>query len=189
VRIGRTVRRVERSLLQRVYGFDRWHVGHAGEPYVADIVDHLNTWPDADREGVVEIGCGLGDILRRLRFRTRVGLDRDAGVISAARFLARFQAGERPRFNVFEFPREQLTGVYNAIIMVNWIHQVDPDILSRAARAYAAQHLRPGGALVLDTVDDAAYEHNHDIRSLAPPGAAIEQLGEYPRGRRVWVVR
>jgi len=79
--------------------------------------------------------------------------------------------------------------VYNAMIMVNWIHQVDPDVLRRAAHAYAAQHLRPGGALVLDTVDDSAYEHSHDIRSLGPPGAAIEQLGEYPRGRRVWVVR
>lgn len=189
MRIGRTVRRLERGLLQRVYGFDRWHVGHAGEQYAADIVEYLNAWPDANREAVVEIGCGLGDILRHLRFHTRVGLDRDAGAIAAARFLARFQAGEPPRFEVFEFPRGQLTGVYNAMIMVNWIHQVDPDVLRRAAHAYAAQHLRPGGALVLDTVDDSAYEHSHDIRSLAPPGAAIEQLGEYPRGRRVWVVR
>jgi hypothetical protein len=79
--------------------------------------------------------------------------------------------------------------VYNAIIMVNWIHQVDPKILGQAVRAYAAQHLRPGGGLVLDTVDDPAYEHNHDIHELAPPGATIEHVGEYARGRHVWVVR
>ena len=69
MRVGRTLQRLERNLLQRLYGFDRWHVGHGGERYAADIVSRLNGRPEADRESVVEIGCGLGDILRRLRFR------------------------------------------------------------------------------------------------------------------------
>ena len=81
-----------------------------------------------------------------------------------------------------------MTGVYNAIIMVNWIHQVDPDTLRRAVRSYVADHLHPRGGVVLDTVEDPAYEYRHDIHSLAPPGAAIEHVGEYARGRHVWVV-
>ncbi|HTK28841.1 MAG TPA: methyltransferase [Vicinamibacterales bacterium] len=187
--IARRLTRWERALLQRVYGFDRWHVGHAGEAYAQDIVRALNAWPEAGRESAVEIGCGLGDILRRLAFRDRLGLDRDAGAIAAARLLARFGRGAPPRFERFEFPRSELTGVYNAIIMVNWIHQVDPETLRAAVHRLAAGHLRPGGAIVLDTVADPAYEHNHDIRALAPAGAAIAALGSYPRGRHVWVVR
>ena len=188
-KVARLAFRWQRSALQRVYGFDRWHVGHAGETYARDIVRTLNGWPDSERESVVEIGCGLGDILRHLRFRERLGLDMDRGALEAARLLARFQRGQSPRFEPFEFPRSPLTGVYNAIILVNWIHQVERDIVAGAVRTYAAHHLRPGGAVVLDTVDDPAYEHNHDVRALAWPGASIEQVGRYPRGRHVWVLR
>ena len=38
-------------------------------------------------ERVVEVGCGLGDILSRIEARDRFGLDEDANVIRAARFL------------------------------------------------------------------------------------------------------
>jgi hypothetical protein len=188
-KVGRLLHRWERGLLQRAYGFDRWHVGHAGEDYAKDIVRALNAWPAERRNAVVEIGCGLGDIVRHLRFTERLGLDRDRGAIQAARFLARFQSGRAPRFEMFEFPQTPLTGVYNAIVMVNWIHQVDQDTLARAVGTYAASHLLPGGAVVLDTVDDAAYEHNHDVRALAWPGASIEPIGRYARGRHVWVLR
>ena len=189
MRIGRSIQRWERRLLQRVYGFDGWHVGHGGEPYAGDIVRYLNGWPETDRQAVAEIGCGLGDILRHLRFQTRLGLDCDPHVLAAARLLARLQGRTRPRFEVFEFPQARLTGVYNAIIMVNWIHQVDPEPLREAVHSCVAQHLRPGGRVVLDTVDDPAYTYNHDVHVLAPPGAAIDHLGQYARGRHVWVVR
>lgn len=188
-RLTRRAHRWTRSVLQRVYGFDRWHVGHAGEAYAADVVALLNSWPAAQRQSVVEIGCGLGDILRRLAFEQRLGLDRDAGVLRAARLLARFGRGPAPRFEPFAFPDGHLTGVYNAIIMVNWIHQIDPDTLRRAVHAYAAHHLARGGAVVLDTVDDPAYAHNHDVQALAWEGARVEAVGRYARGRHVWVLR
>ena len=189
MKVGRTVQRLERGLLQRLYGFDRWHVGHAGEPYAADIVRYLNGQPEADRQTVAEIGCGLGDILRRLRFRTRLGLDRDPRVLSAARLLARFQGGTPPHFEVFEFPRARLAGTYNAIVMVNWIHEIDPEPLRQAVASYFVQHLHAGGRVVLDTVDDPAYTYNHDIQRLAPPGAVTDHLGRYARHRDVWVLR
>ena len=187
--VGRRLQRLERQALQRIYGFDRWHVGHAGETYAIDIVRYLNARSSADQASVVEIGCGLGDILRHVHAPTRLGLDRDPGVLAAARLLARFQAGPAPRYELFDFPRTPLSGAYDTIVMVNWIHQIDGDSLRLAVHAYTAQHLRPGGRIILDTVEDPAYMYNHDVHALAPPGVAIECLGEYPRGRRVWVVR
>jgi 2-polyprenyl-3-methyl-5-hydroxy-6-metoxy-1,4-benzoquinol methylase len=189
VRPGRTIRRLGRDALQRAYGFDRWHVGHGGEQYAADIVRTLNAWPEADRQAAVEIGCGLGDIIRRLHFQQRLGLDRDPRVLRAARLLSAFQGGGRTRFEVFEFPSARLSGVYDAIVMVNWIHAIDPERLRQSLWLYCAQHLRPGGAVVLDTVEDRAYGYNHDVHRLAPVGASIDHLGQYPRGRHVWVVR
>jgi SAM-dependent methyltransferase len=164
-------------------------VGHAGERYAADIVRYVNALPEQDREAIVEIGCGLGDIIRHLHARERLGLDHDPGVVAAARFLARLQRGRRPRFETFEFPQTTLTGTYNAIIMVNWIHQVDADTLRAAIGAYYAHHLLPGGCIVLDTVGDRAFMYNHDVHTLVPPGAEIDHLGTYPRARHVWAVR
>lgn len=187
--VARRFHRWTRTALQRVYGFDRWHIGHAGEAYAADIVAALNAWPAAQRHSVAEIGCGLGDILRHLAFEERAGFDRDAGALSAARFLSRFDRGTPLRLERFDFPGSELTGVYNAIIMVNWIHQIDPETLRRAVHGYAARHLAPGGAIVLDTVDDPAYGNNHDVRALAWPGAHAEPIGRYARGRQVWMVR
>ena len=189
MRIGRTLHRLERSLLQRYYGFDRWHIGHAGEAYAADIVRRLNAWPDTGRQTVVEIGCGLGDILRHLRFGTRLGLDRDSRVLDAARFLSRFGAGPPPRLEVWDFPAKRLVGTHNAIIMVNWIHDIEPEQLRLAVGDLFSAHLAPGGSLVLDTVQDPTYTYNHDIQRLAPPGAVTDHLGRYARNRDVWFIR
>ena len=176
-------------MLQRAYGFDRWHVGHAGEAYARDIVRALNAWPAPEREAAVEIGCGLGDILRHLAFRERLGLDADEGVLGAARLLARLQRGSSPRFGRFHFPQSELSSVS---MRSSWSTGFTRSIRTRFAApcaSYAAHHLSPGGAVVLDTIEDAAYVHNHDVRALAWPGASVDEIGRYPRGRHVWVLR
>jgi SAM-dependent methyltransferase len=188
MRVARTLLRWQRTVLQRLYGFDTWHVGHANETYVADIVRHLNHRPAEARGRVVEIGCGTGDILRRLRYEHRLGLDRDAGVLAAARLLALAQFSARPRFEHFEFPIDTLAGVYDAIIMVNWTHLVPPEQLRPVLQQYAAKHLRPEGVIVLDTVKDPAYTYAHDVHAFGLPRIKIDRLGEYPRGRQVWVL-
>jgi hypothetical protein len=109
-------------------------------------------------------------------------------VLRAARILALTRGG-RPRYDTFDFPGATLTGRYNAIIMVNWIHDIDPETLREAVALYLSSHLRPLGALILDTVQDAAYTYNHDIQRLAPPGVHITHLGRYSRHRDVWALR
>jgi SAM-dependent methyltransferase len=188
MRIGRPLSRLQRRLLQRLYGFDTWHVGHANETYVADIVRHLNARRVASRGAAVEIGCGTGDILRRLRFATRLGLDADARVLRAARVLSIAGRGPRPRFEVFRFPGAALSGSYDAIIMVNWIHLIAPAILRPALASYFNAHLQPGGELVVDTIADPAYTYNHDVHILAPRSATIHHLGRYHRNRDVWAL-
>ena len=184
--VRRRLSRVGRRALQGVYGFDAWHVGHGNEPYVADIARYLNRRPESGRQSVVEIGCGLGDILRPLRFQERLGLDWEPSVVRAARARCRLQNGLR--FDVFEFPSSHLYGEHDAIVMVNWIHAIAPAVLEDALHLFARDHLRPGGCLVIDTVADPAYTYNHDVRALAPPEVTIERIGAYPRGREVWAL-
>ena len=96
---------LERSLLQRVYGFDRWHVGHAGEAYAADIVRYLNAWPRRRSRG------RRRDRLRPRRHPAPSALPyaRRPGSRSPAPSRPPgswrgFRRAHRPRFEVFEFP-------------------------------------------------------------------------------------
>src|SRR4051812_17445146 len=74
------------SCVGRMFELDPWHANapYSCRPYKKSVVDLVNSLKP---ERVVEIGCGLGEILVRIQARHRFGLDTDADVIRAARFL------------------------------------------------------------------------------------------------------
>jgi SAM-dependent methyltransferase len=187
-RVGQFVRHLDRHLLRGIVGFDIWHVNRLGDrPYALQVLAYLNGLPEARRGRVVEIGCGLGDILRRLHFRERLGLDADSAVLRAARVLAGVSR-HRPRFARFTFPGP-LNGRYDAIVMVNWPHLVSEEGLRSHLAAYVHDHLSPAGVLVIDTVQDPAYTYHHQIDRLAPAGSSVAKLGDFDRQRELWAIR
>lgn len=188
-RAGQFVRHLDRYLLRWVFGFDRWHVNRLRDrPYAMRVIAFLNGLPDGLRGRVAEVGCGLGDILRRLAFRERVGLDAERSVIRAARLIARLSGHGHIRFAVFTFPGP-LEGRYDAIVLVNWPHLVDEATLRPQIGLYIRDHLAPGGVLIIDTVQDHAYTFNHSIVRLLPDTSRVEKLGDFERGRELWAVR
>jgi len=62
-------------LLQRLYHFDRWHIRPIEIRYYAlDLCKHLNEFiAKQGLKTVVEIGCGIGDILARIKADHVVG--------------------------------------------------------------------------------------------------------------------
>lgn len=183
--------RSSRRAMRLFFHFDAWHLSTWYEkPYARDIVRHLNGRPAAGRGSVIEIGCGLGDILRRLRFVHRTGYDKEPAVLDAARFLARFGRGPAIDFQQFEFPGTPLKGGSDGIVMVNWIHHVAPDMLRRKIGEYFGGHLLPGGEIIIDTVQDQSYKYNHDIAYLtAGIAATVTRIGEYHRQRETWSIK
>lgn len=187
-RAAQFVRHLDRYLLKWIFGFDLWHVNRLGDrPYALRVIAYLNDLPEDRRGRVVEIGCGLGDILRRLQFRERLGLDADRAVLRAARLLAG-SSRTGPRFTDFTFPHP-LDGRYDAIIMVNWPHLVDEERLRPQLAEYVHAHLAPKGVLIVDTVQDPAYTHHHHIDRLAPAGSAVTKLGDFERRRELWAIQ
>lgn len=187
-RAAQFVRHLDRYLLRRVFGFDRWHVNRlADRPYALRVIGYLNAWPEDRRGRVVEIGCGLGDIVRRLRFRERLGFDADPAVLRAARVLTTLTRQRHLRLDEGTFPLA-LDGRYDAIVMVNWPHLFDEDQLRPQLARYVHDHLNPVGLLIIDTVQDPAYTYNHRIERLAPAGSPISRLGSFERQRELWAV-
>ena len=181
-------KKISRYALKLFFGFDRWHVTPLQErPYAMDVVAYCNRLHN--RKYFVEIGCGLGDLVRHVHFDSRVGYDQDLNAIRAARFLSKLERQKRTQFKLFRFPDSSLVDRACVIVMVNWIHHIDPDLLGIQIRKYFTENLEPGGAIIIDTVQDAAYKFNHNVKELTESlCCTVERIGSYERERELWSI-
>lgn len=187
--IGGYITKSWKWILQKIYHFDKWHVTYLQErEYALDVIRFANR--HSSRMAVCEIGCGLGDIVKNLRYKKRVGLDNSPEVLKAARFLSTLQRSKPIEYRLFNFPGDSLNGRFDTIIMVNWIHHIHPDVLRAKIAEYFDIHLTTGGVIVIDTVQDKAYEFNHDIAFLTNNlTCQLIRIGEYKRQREVWAIK
>lgn len=179
-----------RVALRRFIPFDPWHrMPLAAKDYAVGIIEHLNALPAGRRGRVADIGCGLGDILLNLDFEERHGFDSDPAVLKAAEIVRRSHFRGRARFALHSFPGDRLDGLFDAVILVGWLHGIPSDPAREGIERMFADNVRPGGCLVIDTVSKDGYPYRHEAAVLLGDlGGRVEQLGAYPCGRRVWKV-
>lgn len=179
------------GLLQRIYGFNTWHINpYSKRPYAKAIVSHLNK--RSARQSVLEIGCGLGDILRRLDFKNKKGLDREQAVLNAAAFMTKFHNASNGTvsYKIFDLLDDEINGTFEAIIMVNWIHEIPPQILAEKFNTLFTAHLKPGGELIFDVLDNPDYKYNHSPNELTSGiNADLSLIGRYDYNRHVYSAR
>lgn len=182
------ITRMWRRGLRLVYKFDKWHVSSIDQrKYAQDIIDYCNK--KSNKNSFLEIGCGLGDILLNVRYKTKKGLDNDPAVLKAASFLAKIK-GQKVDFAVFNFPSSPLNGSFDVLTMVNWIHHIEPLVLKSKIADYFNTNLTAEGEILIDTVQDKDYEYNHDVNFLIKDlNCSLYRLGEYPRQREVWAIK
>lgn len=92
-------------------------------PYKKVVINAANT---LQQETVVEVGCGLGDIIRRVDGSHRIGIDIDRNIIKAARFICRkdsinFIVGSFKELNDLENVK------IDCLIMINFLHRLHLD--------------------------------------------------------------
>jgi SAM-dependent methyltransferase len=181
--------RFPRRILKSIFQFDEWHLMSAAErKYVAEIIAFLNSLPKSKRDSVVEIGCGLGDIIRNLRFKKKFGYDGEEKVIKAASLVSALSF-DKTRFFPFVFPFSVLKGKWNVIVLVNWIHHIEPSVLKENIQTYFSENLLSGGCVVVDTVQASNYKYNHDISFLsADISCNLVKIGSYESQREVFAM-
>ena len=179
-----------RFLLRLFLPFDPWHcIPLAAKDYAVGIIEHLNSLSRDRRGRVADIGCGLGDILLNLRFEDRLGLDKDPAVLRGTEIIRKTHLRGKARFAVCSFPEVRLDGGFDAVIMVNWPHAFPPDPLKNGISRIFRENLGHGGCLIIDTVSKEGYPYRHAAESLLGDlGGTLEQIGDFPCGRRVWKV-
>jgi ubiquinone/menaquinone biosynthesis C-methylase UbiE len=142
--------------LQRKYGFQQWHITPINfRPYAISIVKYLNR---QSKNKVVEIGCGLGEIIGNIKDCNRIGVDIDENVISAARKIY-----HNVQFDVGTFENIKNQSI-DYLITVNFIHLISPEELKEKYRFLCKNNdIR---YFVLDIVDSPTYKYNHNIDYL-----------------------
>lgn len=162
-----SIRRCYYFFLQKRFGFHPWHRSpKEHRKYALDLIDLLGRQIDPGGI-VVEIGCGLGEIIRTISMQrkdiTARAYDISTEVLSAARYLDKsgrvtYQNGS------FEAVKEQKI---DYLITVNFIHILDAPTLSSAyAGICEAKEIKH---IVCDTVLSDSYTYNHDMEKILPP--------------------
>jgi hypothetical protein len=150
--------------LRLLFGFDPWHASapYSCRPYKALVVEMANS---LEPSIVVEVGCGLGEIISRVNAVERFGIDSDVRVIRAARFLHRgrgFWIHDDASCIQRIVPPELSI---DCLIMVNWIHNLNPERLSKLLLPL----LPRTRYLILDAIDadgPNSYLYKHDFSFL-----------------------
>jgi SAM-dependent methyltransferase len=177
-----------RIMLYYIFRFDKWHTTILSQRmYALDIIRYCNTL-ETDKH-VLEIGCGLGDIIRNVNALKSCGYDRDVNALKAAAFLSFFRPG-RISFSQHEFPKDEIKGHYDVIILVNWIHSIVPSVLKHKIHEIFRMNLNLNGKIIVDTVRGKEYMFNHDIDFLIDGIDCVkEKLGVYNHIREIWIIK
>ena len=73
--------------LQKVYHFDPWHISpYELRRYLQAVAEYMNGKAPAV---VVDVGCGLGELLRHTKAKVKIGYDVCEDTLGAARALSR----------------------------------------------------------------------------------------------------
>lgn len=175
-----------RLYLKFIFQFQKWHLSpYSKKKYCHLITAELNK--KEKRENVLDLGCGLGDILIRLNYKRKLGIDIDQNVIRAANFLNyfRFLQFGKSKYLCEDIFKLSLAESYDAIIIVNWIHNIDPNEL-KILFQILYKNISDSGFLVFDIIDNKDYKFNHNIEFLISDfNSSYYVHGPFEYGRHV----
>jgi SAM-dependent methyltransferase len=190
--IGNTVRgfitKTKYKALRKKYSFDLWHITPLElRRYAVGISALLG---NQIREGdvVVDIGCGLGDLLRRVYDKASVraeyyGFDVSGEAIAAAKHISQKR---NIHFSVGSFAEAagQVNGQIDWLVAVNFLHGANPETASDCFREILS--VNPVRNIIVDIVPHNGIEH--DFSEILPREYHLEYTSEpYEGGRLIQV--
>ena len=117
------------TLIKPIFGFEEWHRSNPFhlrpyKKYVVDLINELN--PNT----TIEVGCGLGEMLQRVKSKKKIGIDPSPNVIKANRLVHTFSntewvVGDISAINDLD------TKDIDVIFMIGWLHIIKPKELQK----------------------------------------------------------
>ena len=129
-----------REYLQKIIGFDKWHLNTLNERfYAVPTIKRINGMicsGEVFNGAIIEVGCGLGDIISAVRWKDKLGYDIDRKAVLAARLL---HPGTSFRVGTFDVIKNRKIAV---LIALNFLNRV------------------------VDEVQSPPYQYTHDYTAL-----------------------
>jgi SAM-dependent methyltransferase len=119
--------------------------------------------------GVVDIGCGLGDLVTLLpKTISYLGIDIDQKVVNAAR--TRFYFRRNVTFKCENLLEQQLSSPFEIVFMLNWLHHVSTNTLKSLTKnlAHSITKNNPNESyyLCFDSIEMDGYPHSHTLNDM-----------------------
>lgn len=178
------------TLLKKRYRFARWHLSPIEHrKYAMDIVEAVQSLSAAGAS-IAEVGCGLGEILRKISVSGNppearlFGWDISPEVIAAAEALDK-KNEITYSIGTFDDVRDMKI---DWLITVNFLHNISSGDLAEYYRKITEQN--DIERIVADTVSGSGYKYHHDLLNIMPDAYKLEsQSNLYSAERRVMVFR
>ena len=163
-RIGVLKRRLH-NIIIKIFKISNWHEMPINfKPYAIDIVNYINEYIKRT-SGVLEIGCGLGDIIGNIDCSRKYGCDIDEKVARVASVLhpsVNFAIGSMKNIKIDEN--------LDVVIMVNFIHRIPTKELKECIENMIVKNKVK--MFVIDVFcrnEGTCYEYSHDGKVLFGP--------------------
>lgn len=164
--------------MQKRYGFETWHFSpYEWRKYLQETASYINAH---NAETVVDIGCGLGGLLKHVTAGTKIGFDIHKEVILAARELN----DKSVVYNVGSFSEVDMEKTIDYLITLGFTHGGTEKTWRTPYHAIAErnniQHF------IVDTVPEDGPSHFLDYSKILPENyTLIERMGPFLGGRCV----
>ena len=113
------------TLLKPIFGFEEWHRSNPYhfrpyKKYVVNLINELNP------KTTIEVGCGLGEMIEKVKSKNKIGIDPSQNVIQANRYIypfsnTRWVVGDINTINSIDIKN------IDVIFMIGWLHIVKPE--------------------------------------------------------------
>lgn len=159
------IKYIRNLMYYKKFHFDRWHLMPINlRPYALDMAKDISQILEENNinEPIVEIGCGLGEILAKIKCNNeKYGYDVSTEAIQAASQLYR-----NIKFKQGSFADVELNQV-GVLIMVNFIHNISPETLRDLLDEFLSNNATR--VIVFDSVvnsDNSKYKYTHTAALL-----------------------
>jgi len=175
------IRSIYFIFLRKKYGFDRWHISPKEfRPYAFDLIRYINS--NVESEGtIVEVGCGLGEIVRNIKSHYLYGFDVSDSVIRAAKYLDK---KGKVIYKVGSFMEISDLKI-DYLVAVNFIHGIASSDLRKLFETVCSKNdIRH---LVVDYVKGDGYPFHHDKSIIPENYKQVYESGMYDFERKIVV--
>jgi len=168
-----------------IFKFDHWHISSIeSREYCLKTLEYINSNIHLN-DCIIEVGCGLGETISKVKASNLRGYDTSSKVIQAAKLYdfrnkVSFEIGSFDSFKNYDI---------KYLIALNFLHDFDSQTVSNWLNQCTKNNkIR---FIILDEIKDRAYQHNHNFNQILPKSfLLVDTIGkEYRYNRSIKVFK